>query len=26
LSCSLVTLEVSVGNARAIQTMGLPRI
>jgi hypothetical protein len=25
LSCSLVTLEVSVGNARAIQTMGLPR-
>ncbi len=23
--CSLVTLEVSVGNARAIQTMGLPR-
>ncbi len=23
--CSLVTLEVSVGNATAIQTMGLPR-
>jgi hypothetical protein len=25
LSCSLVTLEVSVGNASAIQTMGLPK-
>lgn len=25
LSCSLVTLEVSVGNASAVQTMGLPK-
>ncbi len=25
LGCSLVTLEVTVGNARAIQTMGLPK-
>lgn len=25
LSCSLVTLEITIGNAVAIQTMGLPR-